>query len=131
MDALVGKARDQVEQRKWLWTAAIGGVMGGALLWVVLAAMLPWGIGDRMAALPVSGGDQWKAGQTLLSRSSPSAWERMARLFNACGDQSTELCEAAIVIRAAPTTPNEKASSQSSVPTARPVPRSRSGQPSP
>lgn len=102
MEALVGEARGKIEQRQWLWTAAIGGVMGGALLWVLLAAVLPWGVGDRIAALPISGGDPWKAGQTFLNRSNSAAWEKMVRLFNACGDQSTELCEAAIVVRTMP-----------------------------
>ena len=45
MQAMVGMARNQVEQRRWLWRAAIGGIMGGAMLWVVLAAVLPWGAG--------------------------------------------------------------------------------------
>ncbi len=108
MEGMVGKARDQVEQQKWLWTAAIGGVIGGASLWVVLSAVLPWGVGDRMAALPITGGDRWAAGQALLNRSNPPAWERMAKLFNACGDQSTELCEAAIVVRTMP--PSKQAS---------------------
>lgn len=107
MEALVGEARGQVEQRKWLWTAAICGVMGGVLLWVLLAAVLPWGVGDSMAALPISGGDRWEAGQALLNKSNPSAWERMVRLFNACGERSTELCEAAIVIRTMPPTEQE------------------------
>lgn len=102
IEDLIGAARSQVEQRKWLWTAAIGGAMIGALLWVLLAAVLPWGIGDRIAALPISAGDPWKAGGALLNRSNPAAWEKMARLFNACGDQSTELCEAAIVVRTMP-----------------------------
>ena len=102
MEALVGEARGKVEQRKWLWTAAIGGVMGGVLLWVVLTAVLPWGVGDWMASLPISGGNRWEAGQALLNKSNPSAWERMVRLFNACGERSTELCEAAIVVRTMP-----------------------------
>lgn len=102
MEGIIGKARDQVEQRKWLWTAAIGGAVGGAWLWVVLAAVLPWGVGDWMAALPITGGDRWAAGHALLRREGPQTWDRMVRLYKACGDQLTELCEAAIVVRTVP-----------------------------
>ena len=125
MEALVGKARGQVEQRRWLWTAAIGGAVGGALLWVVLAAVLPWGAGDWMAALPISSGDPWKAGETLLNRSNHPAWGKMARLYNACGDQLTELCEAAIVVRTMPPLGQEGKgpSSAPPMPAARPVAR--------
>jgi len=45
MEGIVSKARDQVEQRQWLWTAVISVVMGGVMLGVVLAALLPWGVG--------------------------------------------------------------------------------------
>ena len=125
MEGMVGKARDQVEQRRWLWTAAISGAVGGAWLWVVLAAVLPWGAGDWMAALPITGGDRWTAGEVLLNRSNPPAWERMVKLFNACGDQSTELCEAAIVVRTMPPSGQEgKApSSAPPIPATRPVSR--------
>ena len=127
MEALVGKARDQVEQRKWLWTATIGGAVAGAWLWVVLAAVLPWGVGDRMAVLPIAGGDRWAAGQALLNRSNPPAWERIVKLFNACGDQSTELCEAAIVVRTMPPVGQGDKSPSSvappPIPAARPVSR--------
>lgn len=125
MEVMVGKARDQVEQRKWLWTAAIGGIMGGMMLWVMLAAVLPWSVGDRMAALPITGGDPWATGQALLGRSNPSAWERMAKLFNACGDQSTELCEAAIAVRTVPPSGQEgkTPSSAPPIPATRPVAR--------
>lgn len=125
MEGMVGKARDQVEQRKWLWTAVIGGSMGGVMLWVVLAAVLPWGVGDRMAALPITGGDRWAAGQALLNRSNLPAWERMVKLFNACGDQSTELCEAAIVVRTMPPSGQEGKTPSSAPPISatRPVAR--------
>lgn len=128
MEALVGTARGQVEQRKWLQRAATGGVVGGALLWVVLAAVLPWGVGDWMAALPIASGDRWKAGGALLSRSSPRDWEKMAKLFNACGEQSTDLCEAAIIVRTMPPVGQEGKAPLTvpSLPT-RPLPR-RPGQ---
>lgn len=126
MEDLIGTARSQADQKNWLRTAAIGGAMIGALLWVLLAAVLPWGVGDWIAALPISGGDPWKAGGTLLSRSSPRDWEKMAKLFNACGDQSTELCEAAIAVRTIPPMGQEgKASPAPPILTARPPPRAR------
>jgi len=125
MEGMVGKARDQVEQRRWLWRAAIGSTVGGMMLWVVLAAVLPWGAGDWMAALPITGGDRWAAGHALLRREGPQTWDRMVRLYKACGDQLTELCEAAIVVRTMPLVGQEgKApSSTPSIPATRPVTR--------
>ena len=125
MEGMVGKARNQVEQRRWLWRTAIGGAVSGALLWVVLAAVLPWGAGDWMAAVPISGGDRWAAGHALLRREGPQTWDRMVRLYKACGDQLTELCEAAIVVRTMPPVGQEGKMSPSAplLPATRSAPR--------
>lgn len=60
-----------------------------------------------------------------MQDASPAQWERMARLYKAClQDSSTELCEAAEAVRTlAPPTQEQKA-----VPPIRPPSRSRVGQ---
>jgi len=39
----------------------------------------------------------------LMREVNPTSWDRMAKLYNACPeDSSTELCEAAMVVRTIP-----------------------------
>ena len=47
------------------------------------------------------GGGQWQAGQTLMQEASPVSFARMVKLYDSCGDQTTELCAAAITVRTA------------------------------
>ncbi len=110
-----------------MWAAGAGGVLGGVLLWFFLAALLPWGGGDWLASLPISRGGPWAAGQALLARSSPESWDQMLRLYKACGDQPTQLCEAAITVRTIPTG-REETKGPPAIPPSRPLPRSRTGQ---
>lgn len=125
---LVGRIHEQREQRQWMWTAGGLGVLGGVLLWFLLAALLPWGAGDWLASLPISRGDgAWIAGETLLARSYPEAWDQMRRLYRACGNQQTELCEAAITVRTIPAG-HEEAKTPPTVQPSRLLPRSRTGQ---
>jgi hypothetical protein len=93
------------------------GILLGIALWYVLPSLLPWSAGDWLASSLIGGG-RWRAGETLMERASPESFGRMIRLYNACGQQPVELCEAAIVARTA-TEPGEK-------PNAAP-PRSRAG----
>jgi hypothetical protein len=123
---LVGRIHDQREQRWWMWGAGGAGVLGGVLLWFFLVALLPWGAGDWLASLPIGGGP-WVAGETLLARSSPESWDQMRRLYKACGNQPTELCEAAITVRTIPTGHEEMKASPGIQPS-RLLPRSRTGQ---
>ena len=99
---LVGRVRKRDEQRAWVWTAAGCGAMVGALVWLLAAALLPWGAGHWLAARLVGGG-QWHAGATLMHEADPEAWNRLMRLYKACPQESsTELCEAALVVRTIP-----------------------------
>lgn len=102
LEALAGRVRERQEQRQWLATAGTLGVMGGVLLWFMLIVLLPWGAGDWLAALPLGGG-RWQAGAALMQRDSPESFDKMARLYKACGEQATELCEAAVMVRSAQT----------------------------
>jgi hypothetical protein len=59
------------------------------------AGVLPRSAGNWIAASLI-GGSRWPAGETLPREGSPESWARMVRLYAACGEQATELCEAAI-----------------------------------
>jgi hypothetical protein len=97
LEALAGRVRERREQRQWLATVGATGIMGGVLLWFMLIALLPWGAGNWLAALPLGGGP-WQAGETLMQEAAPASFEKMARLYKACGAQPVALCEAAITV---------------------------------
>jgi hypothetical protein len=44
---------------------------------------------------------RWRAGETLMERASPESFDRMVRLYNACGERPVEACTAAIAGQAA------------------------------
>ena len=101
-EGVLAGARDAREQRVWVGTAAVLGLAAGSVLWLLAAAVLPWGMGTWLAATLVGGG-RWEAGQTLLQEANPTSWDRMVRLYKACPkDSSTELCEAAMAVRTIP-----------------------------
>jgi hypothetical protein len=99
--ALAGRVRERREQRMWLLTTGALGLMVGAGLWYVTGGLLPRRAGDWIAASLI-GGSKWQAGETLVQESSPESWARMVRLYDGCGAQTTELCEAAIAVRTVP-----------------------------
>ena len=109
-------ARARREQEAWVSAAALLGFMAGVVLWFLAAALLPWGLGHRMAAALV-GGDRWEAGSTLMNEANPDAWDRVLRLQKACGDHSVGVCEAAIAVGL--------------IPPARPVPAPEAAKPAP
>ncbi len=95
---MIGSARARHDQQQWLWTACVCGAMGGALLWFMLTAMLPWGGGTWLASLAFGG--RWNAGEAMMQDASPVQWERMVRLYRECPQNgTTELCEAATGVR--------------------------------
>jgi hypothetical protein len=53
-------------------------------------------------AASLIGGNRWEAGEALMDRASPDTFDRMARLYQACGDQAAQLCEAAMAVRTGP-----------------------------
>ncbi len=100
------------------------GAMGGALLWFMLTAMLPWGGGTWLAGLAFGG--RWNAGEAMMQDASPAQWERMARLCKACPeDSTTELCEAAIIVRTI--TPGQEGARAPAFGTVPAQPRSNTG----
>jgi hypothetical protein len=64
----------------------------------VAAGLLPRSVGDGIAASLI-GGTRWQAGEMLMDEASPASFDKMVRLYEACGEQATELCEAAIAVR--------------------------------
>lgn len=131
MEGLFRQVRGRREQQARLWMAGVCGVLGGAFLWFFLAALLPWGAGDWLASLPIAGGGPWAAGQALLQRDSAQSWDKMVRLYDACGEQTTQFCEAAIAVGRASPPAASTAPEGAKVPSFGTVPgaaRGRSGQ---
>ncbi len=104
LKALVGRVHAKREQRIWLIIASGYGLVVGIGLWYVAAGLLPRSAGDWIAASLI-GGDRWQAGVTLMEEASPASWDRMRRLYKACGEATTDLCEAAIAVRSQQTGP--------------------------
>jgi hypothetical protein len=111
IQALIGSANERFEQRRREWiTFAVGAAMG-LLLWYPLVWLTPFGGGHWLAASLIGGG-RWSAGAMLMREEDPVAWQRMVRLYRACGEQGTETCEAAMTVRPAvpaPPQPHGKA----------------------
>jgi len=104
-EGVLGGVRTAREQRARMGTAALLGLLGGVLLWF-MAALVPWGVGHRLAAALVDTGGRWKAGEMLMYEADPEAWDRQVRLSKACPpDTLIELCEAAMVVRTIPPGP--------------------------
>jgi hypothetical protein len=95
---LVGQARVQGEQRQAVWAAALIGAVLGWLAWYPLAVVLPWGGGTWLVSTLIGGG-RWVAGETLMRDASPTGWDRLVRVSNACvPERRTEECEAALAV---------------------------------
>jgi hypothetical protein len=121
LERSAGNIHTREEQQRWIGAAVAVGVLLGVALLYVLPSLLPWGAGDWLASSLIGGG-RWRAGETLMERASPESFGRMIRLYNACGQQPVEACEAAITARSATgpgETPTEKPSAAQ--------PRSRTG----
>ena len=105
LEGVLAGARTRREQRARVATATLLGLLGGVLLWF-MAALVPWGVGHRLAAALVDTGGRWKAGEMLMHEADPEAWDRQVRLSKACPPETLiELCEAAMVVRTIPPGP--------------------------
>lgn len=82
-------------------------------LWPAIVATL----GFRGLARIVA--DRRRAGETLMERASPELFDRMVRLYNACGERPVEMCEDGIIGRAA-ITPSETPPAKPNIPRSRP-----------
>ncbi len=70
----------------------------GVFLWLLLIEMLPWRAAIWMATLLLRG-DRWDVGSALMQGDSPQTFDKMARLYKACGKEETATCEAAMAVR--------------------------------
>jgi hypothetical protein len=98
LKALTGRVHERREQRNWMLTAGALGLIVGVELWYVAAGLLPRSAGDGIAATLI-GGTRWQAGATLMDEASSDSFDKMVRLYQACGEQTTALCEAAVAVR--------------------------------
>ena len=74
---LIGTARRQDQQIKWLvWTGTLA-LAFGLLSSPVFARLLPFGLDGQVAAF-IMRGDRWHAGQALMEAESPKAWADLA-----------------------------------------------------
>jgi len=104
-EGVLAGARMAREQRARVGMALLLGVLGGVVLWF-MAALVPWGVGHRLAAALVNTGGRWRAAEVLMHEADPEAWGRLVRLSRACPSETLiELCEAAMVVRAIPPGP--------------------------
>jgi hypothetical protein len=112
LERSAGKIHTREEQQRRVGIALAAGILLGIAMWYVLPSLLPWGVGDWLASSLIGGG-RWQAGETLMERASPEGFDRMVRLYNACGERPVESCKAAIAARPAAEpgeTPMEKPS---------------------
>jgi hypothetical protein len=73
---MIGAARAQDKQLKWLlWTAGIA-LLFGLLVSPVFARLLPFGLDGRVAAYILQA-DRWGAGAALMQAGNPQAWRGM------------------------------------------------------
>src|SRR5208283_836853 len=98
LNALTARVHERREQRAWLLIVGAFGLIAGVGLWYVVAGLLPRSAGEWIAASLI-GGSRWQAGATLMEEASPDSFDKMVRLYQACGEQTTALCEAAIAVR--------------------------------
>jgi hypothetical protein len=112
LERSAGNIHAREEQQRRIGIALAAGILLGIALCYVLPSLLPWGAGDWLVSSLIGGG-RWQAGETLMERASPESFGRMVRLYNVCGQQPVESCEAAITARTVPgpgETPVEKPS---------------------
>ena len=77
LTAIIGSARAQEQQTKWVVVTAATALVIGLLLSPILARLLPFGLDGRVAAL-VMGADRWQAGLALMKAQSEPAWRDLA-----------------------------------------------------
>ena len=70
---IIGSARTQDRQFKWVAATAAAALIVGLILSPFLALLLPFGLDGRMAAT-IMGADRWNAGAALMAAQSPEAW---------------------------------------------------------
>jgi len=96
LDGIVGQALRRNRQFKVLcWTGGLA-LMAGLVISPFIAAVLPFGLNTRVAAL-VMWEDRWKAGSNLMRAANPSDWRGVVADTQLVLDnrQAVEACRAA------------------------------------
>ena len=70
---LIGSARNQDQQLKWLLIAGVAALVFGLVSSPIFARLLPFGLDGRVAAF-IMAGDRWEAGGALMQADSPTRW---------------------------------------------------------
>jgi hypothetical protein len=79
--ALIGSARTQDKQLKWLLWTGIVALLCGLLASPAFARLLPFGWNESVA-VSILGTDRWNAGQQLMKSSNPTGWVTLATEMN-------------------------------------------------
>lgn len=72
----LGHVRTVETQKKWLIRVGVSGLVLGLILFPLLAAILPLGFSERIAA-GIAGKDRWNAGQALMEAGNPQAFAEL------------------------------------------------------
>ena len=78
---VIGSARTQDRQRKWLMTTAALALVIGLVGSPFLGRLLPFGLDTRMASM-VMGTDRWSAGDALMQAGNTEAWRGLRNEIN-------------------------------------------------
>jgi hypothetical protein len=78
---IIGSARTQDRQRKWVMITAAVALAGGIIVSPFLARLLPFGWDGRMVAT-IMGADRWNAGAALMEAANPDAWRGLMDDFH-------------------------------------------------
>jgi hypothetical protein len=79
--ALIGSARQQDKQLRWLAVTGAAALIVGLLMSPFLARLLPFGW-DAGVAVSILRADRWHAGIALLKSANPEGWETLASEIN-------------------------------------------------
>lgn len=81
LERIIGSARAQDKQLKWLaWTGSVA-LLVGLLLSPFVARLLPFGWDEGVAA-SILNTDRWNAGIALIKSTNPAGWDTLAAEIN-------------------------------------------------
>jgi Family of unknown function (DUF6118) len=95
---IIGSARTQDRQLKWVTITAAIALLLGLIVSPFLGRLLPFGLDGRLAAT-IMGADRWNAGAALMQAQSPEAWRTLmdaGKLSTANSDALGACREAAV-----------------------------------
>lgn len=87
---IIGSARTQDRQLKWVTITAAIALATGLVFSPLLGRLLPFGLDGRVAA-SIMGTDRWNAGAALMEAGNPDAWRGLMDDFNLMKSNQTAL----------------------------------------